>query len=128
MKQFILKYSIILSISWALIIFGLCSMPGGNIPSFKWMEILSVDKWVHAGIFFVLCCLMFFSIVQKSNSKNTIYMFCGLAILYGCSLEVMQYYFFSQRTADWYDIIANSTGCVFGLVFYRKLFAWLNKI
>jgi VanZ family protein len=125
MKKFILKYSTVLSLIWVLIIFGLCSMPGRHIPSFKLLEMLSFDKWVHAGIFFVLCCLIFFSIIQKSNSKNPIYIFFVLAILYGCSLEVMQYYFFSQRTADWYDIIANSTGCVFGLVFYRKIYTYL---
>jgi VanZ family protein len=73
----------------------------------------------------VLCCLMFFSITRKSGSKNSIFVFLILAILYGCSLEIMQYYFFSQRTADWYDIIANSTGCIFGLIFYRKIYTYL---
>lgn len=126
MKKFIVRYSTALSVIWALIIFGLCAMPGNRIPSFKLLEMLSFDKWVHAGIFFVLCCLMFFSIAQKSNSKNSIYLFFALAILYGCSLELGQYYLFSQRSADWQDIIANSTGCVFGLAFYRRLFGWLN--
>lgn len=126
MKKFLLKYSTILSVIWALIIFGLCSMPGQHIPSFKLLEMLSFDKWVHAGIFFVLCCLIFFSIVQKNGSKTLIYVFCLLAILYGSSLEVMQYYFFSQRTADWYDIIANSMGCVFALLFYNKLYTYLD--
>ncbi|MDZ4664651.1 MAG: VanZ family protein [Bacteroidota bacterium] len=127
MKNFILKNSLSLSITWALIILGLCSMPGQYIPSVSFLELLSFDKWVHAGIFFVLCCLIFFSIVQRSHSKQKIYLLLALAILYGCSLEVMQGTFFSNRSADWSDIIANTVGCIFGLVFYKKLFAWLRK-
>jgi VanZ family protein len=128
MKQnLILKYSFALSIVWALIILGLCSMPGQYIPSVSWLEMLSFDKWVHAGIFFTLCCLMFFSILQKDNSTKKIYVFFALAILYGCSLEVMQGTLFSNRSADWHDIIANTVGCIFGLVFYKKLYARLNR-
>ena len=128
MKQFILKYATPLSIIWALIILGLCSMPGQYIPSISLLEMLSFDKWVHASIFFILCSLIFFSLLQKNKAKQQIYLFFGLAILYGCSLEIMQGTLFSNRSADWNDIIANTVGCIFGLVFYRKLFGWLSKI
>lgn len=127
MKKFILKYSFAFSITWALIILALCSMPGQHIPSFKLLELLSFDKWVHAGIFFVLCCLMFFTIIQKSDSRKKIYSFFALAVIYGCSLELMQATVFSNRSADLNDIIANSIGCVFGLLYYRKIFTWLGK-
>lgn len=128
MKKFILKYCFTLSIIWALIILGLCSMPGQHIPSFNFLEMLAFDKWVHAGIFFVLCCFIFFSIIQRSNSKQKIYVFFALTILYGCALEIMQGTLFSHRSADWNDVIANTVGCVFGLLLYKKLFSWLNKI
>jgi VanZ family protein len=128
MKNIILKYSARLSIIWALIILGLCAMPGQYIPSVSWLEILSFDKWVHAGIFFVLCSLIFFSLLQKNKPIKQIYLFFVLAVLYGCSLEIMQGTLFSNRSADWHDIIANTVGCIFGLVLYRKLFKWLSKV
>lgn len=127
MKNFIIKYSTTLSIIWAFIILGLCSMPGQYISSVSWLEMLSFDKWVHAGIFFVLCCFIFFSLLQKSSSPVKIYLFFALAVLYGGALEVMQGTLFSNRSADWHDIIANSAGCIFGLLSYKKLFSWLIK-
>ncbi|MBP9068996.1 MAG: VanZ family protein [Bacteroidia bacterium] len=127
MHKFILKYSLSLSVIWALIILGLCSMPGQHIPSFNFLEMLAFDKWVHAGMFFVLCSLIFFYLLQKNSSHNKIYVFFALSILYGCSLEIMQGTLFSNRSADWNDIIANSVGCIFGLMFYRKLFNYLAR-
>ncbi len=127
MQRFVLKYSLQLSITWALIILGLCSMPGQYVPSFSFLEMLSFDKWVHAGIFFVLCCLLFFYWLQKTNQKKLIYIFLFLSIAYGCLLEVMQGTLFSNRSADWNDIFANTFGCIMALVFYNKLFAVLNK-
>jgi len=127
MKHFILKYSLTLSIVWALIILGLCSMPGQHIPSFSFLEMLSFDKWVHAGMFFVLCSLIFFHILQKSRSSLTIHIFFVIAIVYGGSLEIMQGTLFSNRSADWNDVIANTIGCVFGLMFYKGLYNYLKK-
>ena len=121
MHKFILKYSLSLSVIWALIILGLCSMPGQHIPSFNFLEMLAFDKWVHAGMFFVLCSLIFFYLLQKNSSHNKIYVFFALSILYGCSLEIMKGTLFSNRSADWNDIIANSVGCIFGLMLILKL-------
>ena len=42
---------------WALIILILCGIPGRGIPHISFLELLSFDKFVHAGIFFVLILL-----------------------------------------------------------------------
>lgn len=128
MKQFMLKHSLSLSIIWALIILGLCSMPGQYIPSVSLLEMLSFDKWVHAGIFFVLCILIFTTIKKTNRSIAQIYLFLVLGILYGCSLEVMQGTLFSNRSADWNDIIANSFGCIMAFFFYNKIFLYLSSV
>lgn len=122
MPRFILKYSLQLSIIWGLIILGLCSMPGQYVPSFSFLEMLSFDKWVHAGMFFVLCCLLFFYWLQKTNNKKPIYICLAISISYGALLEVMQGTLFSNRSADWNDIFANTFGCLMALAFYKKLF------
>lgn len=114
------KYSYTLAILWALVIFGLCSMPGKLIPTISWLELLSFDKWVHAGVFFVLVCLFVVAVSAHQQNKNLIYVYFLLAVLYGGALEVMQATVFSDRSADWLDMIANSFGCLMALLLKNK--------
>ena len=108
-------------IIWTLIIFGLCSMPGKIIPRISWLELLSFDKFVHAGMFFVEQVL-FMRALSYLNKKIVVgilvLLFC---ILYGGSLELMQFYVFSSRSGDVLDFIANSTGALFGFLLFSKI-------
>lgn len=110
-----------LTIVWALVILSLCAIPGQYIPSTTWFELVSFDKWVHASIFFILTalCIVF---IFKTN-KKLLYIFIAtlLCILYGGSIEVMQAKLFSHRSADVYDFIANSFGCLVALGLYKKI-------
>lgn len=115
------KYSYKLAILWALVIFALCSMPGSLIPSVSWLELLSFDKWVHAGVFFILVALFEISIIAHQQSKNLIYLYFTLSVLYGIALEIMQATVFSERSADWLDVIANSFGCLLALLLNNKI-------
>lgn len=107
---------------WTLIIFALCSMPGKSIPHISWLELLSFDKFVHASIFFILQVfyLRGFSLQTKYGflKKHTKVVVTFICILYGGALEIMQTAFFSERSGDWLDFIANSTGCIAGLSLY----------
>lgn len=116
-----------LSIIWALLIFALCSMPGSYIPSISWLEILSFDKWVHAGVFFILVSLIGFAVKTHQQSTGLFYFYVILSIVYGASLELMQATLFSERSADWYDIIANSFGCLLAPVLLNKFYVLLFK-
>jgi L-cystine uptake protein TcyP (sodium:dicarboxylate symporter family) len=109
---------------WLLTIFALCAMPGEYIPSNNWLDLLSVDKLVHASIFFILCFLGFI-ILHKNNSQFWSYvLIVVLAIVYGASLEYMQGHYFRHRSADWLDIAANSTGCFLALIFRSRIRQW----
>lgn len=103
------------SLLWTAIIFGLCSMPGRYIPTTNWLELISFDKFVHASIFFVL---QFLWTLAFPNQKWWIFVLC---VAYGGSIELMQATVFSQRSADWFDFIANSFGCIMALAFFRKI-------
>jgi VanZ family protein len=107
---------------WALIILGLCGMPGKDIPHVSFLEILAFDKWVHAGIFFVLSLLimrgLFFGFPEWP--KNAVVFFTLLTgIGYGAALELMQAAVFVDRSADLYDFIANAVGAILGVLLYR---------
>jgi VanZ family protein len=109
---------------WALIILALCAMPGKDIPHVSWLEALAFDKWVHAGIFFILAALLMrsFKLTNISAAHVTAVVFAlAISIPYGGLLEVMQGMMFEDRSADLYDFIANSFGAICGVLVYRKL-------
>ena len=118
---------------WALLIAILCGMPGRDIPHFSFLEMLSFDKWVHAGIFFVLFVLST-SGFGKQNTFGLLNRYpkiiaLVLCVVYGGVLELLQGAVFEERSADIYDFIANSFGAVMGLLLYDKFAArisWLR--
>ena len=112
---------------WALLILVLCGIPGRDIPHISFLELLSFDKFVHAGIFFVLIVLTIrgfllqttFDKIQQSP-KLISFLIC---VTYGGALEIMQDVVFDERSTDIYDFIANSFGCLVGLFLYH----WTEK-
>lgn len=121
MKKLVVKYPTLLSIVWALIIFGLCATPGQYIPSISWLDLLSIDKLVHAFIFYVQCSalLMVRWRYQQVNYFKIVYLL--ISIIYGMLLEWMQATMFVNRSADWMDIAANSFGCLMGFWLFGRL-------
>lgn len=113
------------AILWALFILILCGIPGRDIPHISFLELLSFDKFVHAGIFFVLILLTIRGFVLQTDfpllQRFPQVIALVLCVLYGGSLEIMQGTLFEERTADVYDFIANSFGAIFGLMVYNPI-------
>ena len=113
---------------WALIILILCGIPGRDIPHISFLELLSFDKFVHAGIFFVLLLLTLRGFLMQSRfarlKSSSRFIAALICIAYGGLLEIMQGTLFQERSADIYDFIANSFGCLMGLLLYN----WLERI
>jgi len=121
MQKFILKYSLPLCFFWTATIFVLCATPGQYIPSADWLELLSFDKFVHAIIFFVLATLAFVNVIKKQHGPGVLFIFWLLCVCYGALLEFMQATCFSNRSADWKDIAANTFGCCLALFLIKKI-------
>ena len=98
-------------ILWAVLIGVLCGLPGKDLPHISFLELLSFDKWVHFGLFFVLVLLINNAVRQTANRKNAMVVALCLSIPYGGLLEIMQQELFQDRSADLFDFIANSAGC-----------------
>jgi VanZ family protein len=116
---------------WALVILVLCAIPGRDLPHSDWLEALLFDKWVHAGVFFVLEVLSIRGIAfsnSQSLRKLAVLVTGAGAVVYGGALEIMQGALFSERTADLYDFIANSFGVLLGALLYAKLAAKWPRI
>src|SRR3954467_11175141 len=88
---------------WALLILILCGIPGRDIPHISFLELLSFDKFVHAGIFFVLFALTVrgfkmqnsFEALQTSP-KLSAFILC---VAYGGLMEILQGTVFEERSA-----------------------------
>jgi len=113
---------------WALLILVLCGIHGRDIPHISFLELLSFDKFVHAGIFFVLIVLTIRGFLLQTtfdkikHSPKVISLL--ICVSYGGLLELMQSAVFEERSADVYDFVANSFGCLVGLLLYT----WIEKI
>jgi VanZ family protein len=124
MNSFI-KYNT-LPILWAIIILGLCLMPGKDLPS---VSIFEFDKFAHFGIYLILSLLMYYG-WKKQNSFLSLHQNAILKILiitstYGFLVEVMQELFTADRHFDIFDALANSSGATVGCVvvnyFHKKI-------
>jgi len=108
---------------WILLIFGLSAIP--NVPTVRF--IISPDKVVHAGIYFILCLLArraFFHQERFSFLKRHAMLAALLfTILYGIIDEIHQIYV-PGRTADVFDALADTVG---GLLFVAGFWFWSRR-
>jgi len=118
------------AILWALVILVLCSLPSAttdSIPKFP-----GIDKLVHTGFFFVFTILMFFGSIMNSK-EPTFFHWPSVLILITASLfafltELIQKYFFSYRSFEYWDIFADHVGIGMGYFAYLVLVLSISKI
>ena len=106
------------TILWSIFVLILCGIPGDKLPHDSWMDEWMVDKIVHVGLYAILLLLF----LVESKGENVILGLC-YGVLWGIFIEILQQFIFYKRSFDLLDMIANSVGCVIGvLVFFRFLF------
>lgn len=111
------------AVVWTIVIFFIISIPGSSIPESPLFLIPHFDKIIHAGIFFFLGLFSVYGFAKqgertiiKQNSYTFAVFFC---VIYGILTEVIQHFYISERSGEFADVIANTTGSVAGVaVFY----------
>ena len=121
--RYLARYPRFFAATWAFIMLLLCATPGSLIPDADWMDLLSIDKLVHASMFFILCSLVFYA----STHVAEIVWWALLSVFYGFLLEYFQANYFSDRSADWKDVIANSFGVLVAILTYRRIKNYLLR-
>lgn len=96
-----------------ILIVLLSLMPSRNVPE---IEIKQLDKLVHFVMYFVLT--VSYGLSFKGFAKPGLMAFAG-AFLVGVLTEVMQYKFTSSRFFDVFDIIANTAGSFFAILYFK---------
>lgn len=92
------------------------------------LNIKSSDKYLHAIAYFFLSSVWFFTLKEKLKNRSFKIYLITILIFYGIILEVLQGELTSYRTADFYDIIANTIGIAIATVFFNKFLSWFNSI
>jgi VanZ family protein len=110
---------------WALLIFILCAIPGHDIPHISFLEMLSFDKLVHAGLFFILATLSIQGLKGGPSAavptRTTRLVVCICCVVYGGLLEIMQGTLCVDRTADVFDFLANGFGASMACLGYAVI-------
>lgn len=99
----------------------LFTIPGKQLPSAEWFNLIYADKWVHMGLFGVLQIAWSWPFTQSNytalQQKKAFVLITLVAILYGIGVEFVQKYYIPNRSFDGYDIIADGAGTLIGCIF-----------
>jgi VanZ family protein len=112
------KYAIFPALLWTFLIFFLCfktiHVHVNTFPNF--------DKVVHFSFYFGFVFLWFryLFFLNKDSIKSKIFLVL-ISILIGVFIEWAQGYFTTTRASDFWDVVANVIGSIFG-IFMVSLF------
>ena len=110
-------------VAWlAFICYGLF-LPAKDLPMKSFLKIPYFDKMVHFTLFFIFCLLLF----RPFKLLKTKYLIWAplTALILGAILESIQRSISHTRSSDIMDFIANATGILISLLFFRYFV--LNK-
>lgn len=111
------------SIAWAVVIFILCGIPGNQINKIKIIDIPHFDKIVHLSFYFTFTLLL----ISENNSQkhhrkvtlNAILIAAVISMSYGILIEIFQKFVFTNRGAEFLDVVANAFGFMLATFSYR---------
>ena len=108
------KYRTAAHILWAVVVFGLHAMSSKSFPKISFWENLGPDKIVHAIMFFIGSSLAVFSGMGRLKSAV-------IWVSAGVLLEYYQFFFTTDRSFDWLDVIADALGVLLFFGLFRLL-------
>ena len=123
----LLEHNALLLAIIATIVIAILSLTA--VPKLNFgFDVKSSDKYLHTLAYFVLSSVWYFALQEKI--KKPIFKFALIfsIIFYGIILEALQGGITNYRTADFYDVIANTIGILLASLLFNKLIKWFNTI
>lgn len=113
------------NILWAIIIFILCSIPGDDLPKTSMVNIPHLDKIVHFGMFFIMGIFLIAELRYQTKFKKATRVSIALSLIaiYGGLIEYLQQNFFTNRSGDFVDLLADILGGILAVLLYP----WVKK-
>ena len=109
-------FFLLAALFWSGVILFFCLIKSNDLPT---ITVPYVDKAVHAVFHFVFTVLWFLFFKKKLDTSNIfrplIFSF-GLSFFFGVSIELMQKFFTTTRSADVIDELANLSGAILAVV------------
>lgn len=109
-------------IVWGLIIIIILGLPGDDLADISFLNIPYFDKIVHVFLFLVFVFLLAYGFAKQNRFNILHHKFLLFSLLtgviYGGLTEILQEVVFTERTSDFFDFIADVTGCLTGLIFF----------
>lgn len=104
------KYALL----WALFILFACGANPGTLAQLKLEDLFGYDKPIHAFLFGMQAWLGIKATPtnSKTSTQKVITQWCLAAAAYGALIELMQKFVFVGRSYDYFDMLANTLGCV----------------
>ena len=91
-------------------------MPGPDVPSAPFFDLVYFYKWVHIGMFGLLTLLWSFPFLRSEKASLKIFFAITIgSIVYGILMEYVQKYFAFERDFDILDILADGIGSIIAL-------------
>ncbi|HAV26135.1 MAG TPA: hypothetical protein DCX01_08155 [Bacteroidetes bacterium] len=109
-----LKGALFVAIAWTALIASSCLMPASAFKAFTFDSIFQLDKILHLTLYYVFIVL--WSLVSKVITVRQKYVLLIVGIAYGVLIEVLQASMPLGRSYELDDIIANTIGCVLGVL------------
>lgn len=109
-----LKGALFIAIAWTVLIASSCLMPASAFKAFTFDSILQLDKILHFTLYYVFIVL--WSLASKVIKVRQKYVLLIAGIAYGVLIEVLQGAMSLGRSYELDDIIANTIGCILGVL------------
>jgi aminopeptidase YwaD len=117
-----------LSLLWAAIVLVLTLTPSNEMPRTPVWELLSFDTAAHAGVFWVLAGLSWFSL-HRQRRWLRLARHAGLAVLvastaFGALIEALQMTMRLGRHGEWSDLLSDGLGAALAVALGT---AWMHR-
>jgi drug/metabolite transporter superfamily protein YnfA len=115
------------AIAWALFILFACGAPSSTFETLQLKDILGYDKPIHAILFGTQSYLLIRVLRNKRPQAAMVTYACLAGVAYGVLIEFMQKFYFEGRAYDYFDMLANSFGCMLVWLWFKRKSAIRNQ-
>ncbi|CAN5279014.1 hypothetical protein BH11BAC6_BH11BAC6_07600 [soil metagenome] len=97
-------------------------MPGTDIPSNSFFDLIYFDKWVHAGLFGMLTVFFGYPFLKSPFPAFKVVCIAMFVSMYGIAMEYVQKDYTKSRNFDFFDMVADTLGAFIAVFFLIMLY------
>ena len=111
-------YAFVPAIIWSAVLAFLMLLPADKIPQSQLLTLDKINHLIAYGLLSFLIALGYSIKPSIKKKRNALLRDVSLAMAYGTLLELLQY-FVPGRALDLFDLLANLTGCLLGILIFN---------